>query len=211
MPIPVSDVCLDLISRFEGFRPTWYRDSAGVWTIGHGFTEDVDEVDRETTDELTRMESRRILARQIGCRYGPDVQAAVEVELADHQWWSLYCFTYNVGASALRRSTLLELLNARQEEEAENEFTEWVYAGGRVVDGLVRRREAERALFELDEGPDHDLILDLVEHGGRSGPGIASIAGPADAQFVPVAGVERIPDDVDVEVPETLPVSPPSR
>jgi len=208
MPVPVSDVCLELVARLEGFRPTWYRDSAAVWTIGHGFTEQVDEVDRSLIDRLGRVESRRILARQLGCVYGPDVRSAVETELDDHQWSALYSFAYNVGASAMRESTLVELLNDGHEERAEQEFTEWVYAGGRVVDGLVRRRQAERALFELDEGPDNDLILDVVEHGGRRGPGIESAGGPADANPVPVAGVARKP--VEVEVPESLPEPPPS-
>ena len=61
---------------------------------------------------------------------------------------ALTCFTFNLGAGNLANSTLLKKLNQKDYEGAAEEFEKWIYAGGKVLAGLVRRRKAERALFE---------------------------------------------------------------
>ncbi|MEO1182471.1 MAG: lysozyme, partial [Cyanobacteria bacterium J06636_28] len=80
-------------------------------------------------------------------RFERDVSQAVRVSINDNQFAALVSFTYNVGSGAMRSSTLLKKLNRRDINGAANEFPRWNRAGGRVLAGLTRRRNAERALF----------------------------------------------------------------
>ena len=72
----------------------------------------------------------------------------IEVPLADRCFDALASFTFNLGEGALAASTLRRLVNAGRLEEAAPQFDRWVFAGARKLPGLVRRRAAERALWE---------------------------------------------------------------
>lgn len=131
-----------LIKEFEGLRLTAYRCSAHVWTIGYGHTLNVKE-----GDTLTEQEAGRLLAVDIlSCEQA--VSDAVSVVLLQHQFDALVSFVFNLGAGSLRRSTLLRVLNAGHYSGASEEFLRWTYAGGVKLPGLVRRRQAEKALFD---------------------------------------------------------------
>ncbi len=71
----------------------------------------------------------------------------VTVDLDQDQFDALVSFTFNLGAGNLQSSTLLKLLNQGEYTQAADQFLRWNKAGGRVLPGLTRRREAERALF----------------------------------------------------------------
>lgn len=79
--------------------------------------------------------------------YESDVSRLVKVSLTQGQFDALVSFTYNLGARSLSTSTLLRKLNAGDYAGAADEFMRWNKAGGKVLNGLTRRREAERALF----------------------------------------------------------------
>ncbi|WP_420454397.1 lysozyme [Rubrivirga sp.] len=140
----ISDPGLTLIQQFEGFEPDWYLDAVGVRTIGYGWTGALPD---DLAPPLTEAQGRRLLADTVGA-YGAAVVRHVEVPLAQAQFDALVSFTYNLGASNLASSTLLARLNEGRWDEAAAEFDRWVLAGGRRLEGLVRRRAAERALFE---------------------------------------------------------------
>ena len=140
---------LALIKEFEGFVPTWYRDPVGVWTIGYGHTDSAGSPKYATSKnmKLTEAEASAILQRDLE-RYEADVARLVRVPLNENQHGALVSFTYNLGAGNLGSSTLLRKLNAGDYAGAAAEFPRWNKAGGKVLAGLTRRREAERALFE---------------------------------------------------------------
>ena len=71
----------------------------------------------------------------------------MSVSLNENQYSALVDFVYNVGKNIFAASTQLNRLNSGKYSAAANEFLKWVYAGGRRIDGLARRRAAERALF----------------------------------------------------------------
>jgi GH24 family phage-related lysozyme (muramidase) len=75
------------------------------------------------------------------------VSRLITVPLNQNQFDALVSFVFNLGSGALQCSTLRRRLNAGAYLEAADEFPKWVYAGGRKLKGLVRRREAERILF----------------------------------------------------------------
>ncbi len=132
---------LDLIKGFEGLRLGAYQDSAGVWTIGYGHTGNVQPGDR-----ITQAEADALLQQDTAWAQQA-VRDQVKVPLTQGQFDALTSFTFNLGAGALSRSTLLQKLNAGDYAGAQAEFGKWVNAGGQVLQGLVRRRAAEAELF----------------------------------------------------------------
>lgn len=132
---------LSLIKEFEGLRLKAYQDAVGVWTIGYGTTRGVKPGQTITTDEAQELLEADVM------RFEPEVHRLVKVDLNSNQWDALLSFTYNLGASNLASSTLLKKLNAGDLAGAADEFVRWNRAGGKVLAGLTRRRQAERALF----------------------------------------------------------------
>ncbi|EFU6041715.1 lysozyme [Escherichia coli] len=138
-----------LIKGFEGCRLTAYPDpgtGGAPWTIGYGWTHPIDgkpvkpgmTIDQETADRLLKTGL---------VSYENDVLKLVRVKLTNGQFDALVSFAYNVGSRALSTSMLLKKLNAGDIKGAADEFLRWNKAGGKVLNGLTRRREAERALF----------------------------------------------------------------
>jgi len=135
---------LDLIKRFEGLRTRAYQDSVGVWTIGYGHTAAAGDPKPVAGMVLTVAECEAILKRDLA-KYEREVSSLVKVPLSQEQFDALVSFHFNTGA--LGRSTLLKRLNAGDYAAVPSELRKWTKAGGKVLAGLVKRREAEAALF----------------------------------------------------------------
>lgn len=141
-----SDKGIALIKQFEGCKLTAYQDSVGVWTIGYGWTQPVDGKPIRAGMTIKQETAERLLKTGL-VRYESDVSRLVKVNLTQGQFDALVSFTYNLGARSLSTSTLLRKINAGDYTGAADEFLRWNKAGGKVLNGLTRRREAERALF----------------------------------------------------------------
>ena len=138
----ISKAGLDLIKQFEGLYLKAYRCPAGVPTIGYGHTAGVamgQTITQQQADDYLRRDVRQ---------FERAVARLVSVPLTQGQFDALVSFAFNLGEGALAQSTLLRLLNAGDYAGAAAQFDRWNKAGGRVLPGLVRRRAAERALFE---------------------------------------------------------------
>lgn len=142
----ISDKGIALIKQFEGCKLTAYQDSVGVWTIGYGWTKPVDGKPIRAGMTIKQETAERLLKTGL-VSYENDVSRLVKVDLTQGQFDALVSFTYNLGARSLSTSTLLRKLNAGDYAGAADEFLRWNKAGGKVLNGLSRRREAERALF----------------------------------------------------------------
>jgi lysozyme len=145
----VNTATLNLITEFEGVELEAYADPAHGWavpTIGVGHTSAAGPPKVVKGMKITRKEAMEILARDLA-GVETTVTSAVKVPLNENQFGALVSFTFNLGAGNLRKSTLLRLLNAKDYAGAAGQFGQWVKAKGKKLDGLVRRREAERALF----------------------------------------------------------------
>lgn len=138
---------LELIKSFEGLRLKAYKCPAGVWTIGYGHTKGVKEGDVITEQEAEDMLKKDVVGFEI------NVRGAVIPNLNDHQYDALTSFAYNVGLGNFRKSTLLRLINSgiTAREDITNQFMRWVYAGGKKLTGLVRRRTAEVELYFMED------------------------------------------------------------
>ena len=118
-----------------------YLCPAGVWTIGWGTTLGVTPGMIITVGQAAAYFSRDLM------KFEAAVNAAVRVSINQQMFDALVSFTYNVGIKAFSDSTLLRLLNQRDYRGAADQFKRWNRSGGRVTNGLTRRRAAEEALF----------------------------------------------------------------
>ncbi|HEM7398318.1 lysozyme [Citrobacter farmeri] len=141
-----SEKGIALIKQFEGCKLTAYQDSVGIWTIGYGWTQPVDGKPIRAGMTIKQETAERLLKTGL-VSYESDVSRLVKAGLTQGQFDALVSFAYNLGARSLSTSTLLRKLNAGDYAGAADEFLRWNKAGGKVLNGLTRRREAERALF----------------------------------------------------------------
>ena len=136
---------IDLIKKYEGFRPIAYTDSVGVWTIGYGTTR-INGEPVKAGMTITEDQAIQFVQQEVN-KLWSQIESIVKVNLNDNQMNALVDFAYNLGFNALKTSTLMSKLNAGDFTGAANEFSRWVYAGGKILPGLVKRREAEKQLF----------------------------------------------------------------
>lgn len=141
-----SDVGVDLISGFEDTRFKAYDDGVGVWTIGTGTTVYPNGVKVKQGDTCTLEQAKTYFKHDLA-KFEKTVNESVTVPLTQNQFDALVSLTYNIGSGAFNNSTLLKKLNKGDYQGAADQFLAWKKAGGKVLPGLVRRREAERALF----------------------------------------------------------------
>lgn len=134
---------LQLIRRFEGFRANPYLCPGGYWTIGYG---NVIKNPKDFPYSLTEDEAREFLAADV-IKAERAVLRLITVPLTDGQFDALVSFTFNLGSGALQRSTLRRKVNREEHEDVLGELRKWVWAGGKKLGGLVRRREAEAMLY----------------------------------------------------------------
>jgi len=138
----ISQKGIDLIKRFEGCRLTAYKCPAGILTIGYGHTGQ----DVHTGKTITQEEAELLLKQDLRIHCN-NVSKLVIVPLSQNQFDALVSFEYNIGYGAFKSSTLLKLLNEGKYINASEQFARWKYAGGKVLAGLVKRRQAEKDLF----------------------------------------------------------------
>jgi len=145
----INSAALALIKEHEGLRLDAYPDPAHGWsvpTIGYGHTSAAGAPKVVKGMRITAREAETILKRDLAA-VEADVLRQVKVPLNANQFGALVSFTFNLGSGNLRKSTLLKRLNAGAYQDAAAQFALWVNAAGKPLPGLVKRREAERALF----------------------------------------------------------------
>ena len=138
----ISQEGLSLIKKFEGCELEAYKCAAGVWTIGYGSTKGVKEGDTHTQEEADKL-----LLHEMS-EYEGYINEMVTTNLNQNQFDALVSWVFNLGPSNLSSSTLLIKINNKDWEDIPNQIKRWNKAGGKVLEGLIRRREAESLLFE---------------------------------------------------------------
>ena len=138
----ISQKGLNLIKSFEGLELKAYKDSVGVVTIGYGST----GAHVSMGQTLTVQQAEDLLRKDVS-RFEEGVGKLVKVTINQNQFDALVSFSFNLGLGNLSSSTLLKKLNAGDYEGASLEFERWNKAGGKVLNGLTRRRLAEKELF----------------------------------------------------------------
>jgi lysozyme len=141
----ISNKGLELIKFYEGLELEAYKCAAGVLTIGYGWTHDVKE-----GDTITEERAEELLREGI-VQYENAVDDLVDVPLEQHQFDALVSWVYNLGKANLAASTLLKKVNAQEYDEVPEQIKRWNKAGGKVLEGLTKRRESEAKLWSTGE------------------------------------------------------------
>lgn len=141
----VSQNGLALIQKYEGFRAKAYLCPANVFTIGWGTTK-IDGLPVKAGMVCTEAQALEYLKKDVE-KFEKEVLDLVKVRISQEMFDSLLSFVYNLGSSNLKSSTLLKLLNSKEYAKVPAQFLRWSKAGGKVLEGLLRRRRSEAELF----------------------------------------------------------------
>lgn len=131
---------LEILKQSEGLELEPYPDTGGVITVGYGHTgPDIKgPITKEIADELLKKD----------LKWAQDaVEKYVKIPLTENQFSALVSLVYNIGGNAFANSTLLKYLNKGNTELAASQFDRWIYDNGHVLEGLIKRRKAEKELF----------------------------------------------------------------
>jgi lysozyme len=139
--VQITKDAIDLIKECEGLRLIAYRDSANVWTIGYGHTGGVFQgmVINEGTAEQMLMEDLSWVS---------DTLTTCGITLRQNEFNALAVLIYNIGETAFNKSTLKRVIkNKAGETQIRKQWLRWVFANGKRLDGLVKRRNRELELY----------------------------------------------------------------
>jgi lysozyme len=137
-----------LIQGFEGLSLVPYLCSAKVPTIGYGNTFYPSGKKVTMNDNPISLLTAKWMLKEIADKFAADVDKLVKSKLTQNQFNALVSFAFNLGVTALGRSTLLKKVNANpQDITITNEFLKWNKAGGKVLNGLTKRRTIEAKIY----------------------------------------------------------------
>lgn len=143
----INQATVDLVKEFEGFRAKAYKCPAGIWTIGYGTTAAAG-VGITPKDGMTISQSDAEAYLQAALdKFADQIAPSISVAISDNEFGAFVSLAYNIGPGAFKKSSALRLFNAGDKEGAAKAILMWNKAGGKVLKGLTRRREAERKLF----------------------------------------------------------------
>ena len=138
----ITNEGINLIKKFEGLRLEAYLCPAGVWTIGYGHTKGV-----KKGQVITQLEADNLLKEDLSS-FEKGVTSLIKSNINQNQFDSLVSFAFNLGLANLKSSTLLKKVNSNSNDRTiVDEFLKWIYAGGKPLEGLKRRRQAEAYLY----------------------------------------------------------------
>lgn len=155
----ISDAGLQLIASFEGFSPTLYNDPSGNCTIGYGFLVHLGKCDGSPSEApwrqgITEAQGRALLADKVQS-YADAVARTTRTDLTEHQFDALVSLCYNIGPGGYLNSSVRTAVNARGDVCAE--LRKYVYGSdGIAYAGLIRRRNAECALYNTPDNPEDE-------------------------------------------------------
>jgi GH24 family phage-related lysozyme (muramidase) len=149
----ISNKCLDLVKEFEGCRLTAYRDEVGVWTIGYGITNSDFKITKKIIRKgmkISKATAEKWLSKALTKKYLPLVlKYDKQYDFNQNEIDALVSFAYNIGSIKQ-----LTANGTRSRATIASKMLQYNKAGGRVYNGLTRRRKAERALFLAKAAPE---------------------------------------------------------
>lgn len=143
----VNQATIALVKEFEGLRLDAYKDSVGVWTIGYGTTAMAGVGIKPALGmKITEPEAEMYLRRGLE-KFADQIRPAITAPINENEFGAFLSLAYNIGPGAFKKSSALRKFNAGDKAGAADAILLWNKAGGKVLNGLVRRRKAERELF----------------------------------------------------------------
>lgn len=142
----INQAGMDLIKQWEGCKLKAYKDVAGIWTVGYGLTSRAGFIDVGPDTVMTQEEADWYL-EQVVNDFASKISPMITAPINENQFAAFVSLAYNIGVGAFKKSSALRRFNAGQIMEVPAAMRMWKKAGGKVVQGLVNRREAEVKLF----------------------------------------------------------------
>ena len=142
----LNKASLDLIKRWEGCKLKAYKCSAGVWTVGYGLTTAAGFIEVGPDTVITQAEADWYLEKTVE-KFLAEIKPAITAPINENELGAFTSLAYNIGPTAFRKSSALRHFNAGNKDRVPTSMRMWRKAGGKVVKGLVNRREAEVDLF----------------------------------------------------------------
>ena len=143
----INQATVDLVKEFEGFRAKAYKCPAGVWTIGYGTTAAADVgITPSVGMTISKSDAEKYLHAALA-KFADQIAPSITTPINENEFGAFVSLAYNVGSGAFKKSSALRSFNAGDKEGAAKAILLWNKAGGKVLNGLTRRREAERKLF----------------------------------------------------------------
>lgn len=142
----INQAGIDLIKRWEGCKLKAYKDVAGIWTVGYGLTSRAGFIEVGPDTVLTQEEADWYLEKVVD-DFASKISPMITAPINENQFAAFVSLAYNIGVGAFQKSSALRRFNAGQIMEVPAAMRMWKKAGGKVVQGLVNRREAEVKLF----------------------------------------------------------------
>ena len=143
----LSDNGFTLLGELEGIVLRPYKDSVGIPTIGIGSTYYEDGTKVKMTDKAITKERAIQLAKNVVKSFEEQVNKSILLPMTQNQFDAMVLLCYNIGKSGFARSSVVRNFNLGNIQKAADSFLLWNKAGGKVVQGLVNRRNKERSLF----------------------------------------------------------------
>lgn len=141
-----SEKAIEMIKKFESCALKRYKCPAGVLTIGWGNTSHAAK-----NEICTQEQADKWLAEDVTKVTEIVIDAVDGTPLNQNQFDALVSLVFNIGGGNFRKSTMRKKILACDFEGAAMEFNRWIYAGGKILPGLVKRRAEERKVFESDD------------------------------------------------------------
>lgn len=143
----VNKLGIDMMHHFEGCKLEAYQCSAKMWTIGWGNTYYQDKRSVNQGDKITQQQADELF-EMIMNEFSMMVRKVLKKEISENKFSAIVCLAYNIGMGNLKASTLLKKVNINPDDPTiPREFLRWNKAGGKVLNGLTRRRQAESDLY----------------------------------------------------------------
>lgn len=144
----ISKNGIDLITKFEGFKSRPYLCPSGIPTIGYGNTYYPDGMKVKISDPPVNENQANELLKNILSKFESGVSQCLTKSINQNQFDALVSFAFNIGLGNFKKSTLLKKVNINPVDPTiKNEFLRWNKSGGKVLNGLIRRRESEYSLY----------------------------------------------------------------
>lgn len=143
----INKAGIDLIKEFEGLRLEAYKCPAGVWTIGYGTTGRAGVGIKPAAGMVITEAEAEWYLEQAVAKFAAGVEAVITAPVDENEFAAMTSLAYNIGLSGFRKSSALRHFNAGDKAKAAAAIKLWNKSGGKVLTGLVRRRDAEVELF----------------------------------------------------------------
>ena len=143
----ITKEALDLIKRWEGLRKAAYKDPINIWTIGYGTTAAAGVgITPKAGMTITEAEAEWYLQKAVD-KFAAQIAPKIKQPINANEFGAFVSLAYNIGAGAFGNSTALRKFNAGDKRASADAILLFNKAGGKVLQGLVKRRAEERALF----------------------------------------------------------------